>query len=76
VKTFDITKPKIALQLVQQAVAQKWPFRAVVADSLYGEDRGLRGGLRQLQAPYVLALNPAHAWWLTLGVAGSLRETP
>lgn len=27
------TKPKIALQLVQQAVEQQWPFRAVVADS-------------------------------------------
>jgi SRSO17 transposase len=68
------TKPKIALQLVQQAVEQKWPFRAVVADSLYGEDRGLRAGLRQVQVPYVFALNPAHAWWHPEGVAGSLRE--
>ena len=68
------TKPKIALQLVLQAVAQKWPFRAVVADSLYGEDRGLRAGLRQVQVPYVLALNPAHAWWHPEGAAGSLRE--
>ena len=68
------TKPKIALQLVQQAVEQKWSFRAVVADSLYGEDRGLRAGLRQLQVPYVLALNPAHAWWHPEGVAGSVRE--
>jgi hypothetical protein len=68
------TKPKIALQLIHQAVEQKWPFRAVVADSLYGEDRGLRAGLRQLQVPYVLALNPAHAWWHPEGVAGSLRE--
>jgi SRSO17 transposase len=68
------TKPKIALQLVQHAVEQKWPFRAVVADSLYGEDRGLRAGLRQLQVRYVLALNPAHAWWHPEGVAGSLRE--
>lgn len=68
------TKPKIALQLVQHAVEQKWPFRAVVADSLYGEDRALRAGLRQLQVPYVLALNPAHAWWHPEGVAGSLRE--
>jgi hypothetical protein len=68
------TKPQIALQLVQQAVKQKWPFRAVVADSLYGEDRGLKAGLRQLQVSYVLALNPAHAWWHPEGVAGSLRE--
>src|SRR5204863_1850328 len=43
------TKLTIALQLVQQAREQAWPFRAVVADSFYGEDRGLRTGLRQLQ---------------------------
>ena len=68
------TKPQIALQLVQQAKAQGWPFRAVVADSLYGEDRGLRTGLRQVQVPYVLALNPAHAWWHPKSVAGSVKE--
>jgi SRSO17 transposase len=49
------TKPKMALQLVQRAKEQAWPFRAVVADSLYGEDRGLRTGLRQMQVPSVLA---------------------
>jgi SRSO17 transposase len=68
------TKPKIALQLVQHAIQQAWPLRAVVADSLYGEDRGLREGLRQLLVPYVLALNPSHAWWHREGVAGSLQE--
>lgn len=68
------TKPQIALQLVQRAKEQGWPYRAVVADSLYGEDRGLRTGLRQLQAPYVLALNPAHAWWHPKEIAGSLQE--
>jgi DDE superfamily endonuclease len=68
------TKPKIALQLVHQAIQQEWPFRAVVADSLYGEDRGLREGLRKLSAPYVLALNPSHAWWHPEDVAGSLQE--
>jgi len=68
------TKLTIALQLVQQAREQAWPFRAVVADSFYGEDRGLRTGLRQLQVPYVMALNPSHAWWHPEGVAGSLQE--
>jgi SRSO17 transposase len=68
------TKLTIALQLVQQATEQGWPFRAVVADSFYGEDRGLRNGLRKLQVPYVLALNPSHAWWHPEGVAGSLQE--
>jgi len=68
------TKPKIALQLVQEARKLAWPFRAVVADSLYGEDRGLRDGLRKLKVPYVLALNPSHAWWHPEEVAGSLQE--
>jgi hypothetical protein len=68
------TKPKIALQLVHQAVEQKWPFRAVVADPYYGRDRDLREGLRQLQVPYVLALNHVHALLDTEGVAGTLRE--
>ncbi len=56
------TKLKIASQLVQQAVQEGWPFRAVVADSFYGEDRGLRGGLQKLKVPYVMALKPSHAW--------------
>jgi len=68
------TKLKIALQLVQQAIQQGWPFRAVVADSFYGEDRGLRGGLRKLSMPYVMALNPSHAWWHPEDVAGSLQD--
>ena len=42
------TKLKIALQLVQQALQQEWPFRAMVADSFYGEDHGLRRGLQKL----------------------------
>jgi SRSO17 transposase len=50
----------IALQLVQQALQEHWPFRAVVADSFYGEDRGLRGGLRKLSVPYAMALKPSH----------------
>jgi hypothetical protein len=68
------TKLKIALQLVQQAIQQGWPFRAVVADSFYGEDRGLRGGLQKLSVPYVMALKPSHAWWHPEDVAGSLQD--
>src|SRR5947199_6137232 len=64
----------IALQLVQQALQERWPFRAMVADSFYGEDRGLRGGLRKLSVPYVMALKPSHAWWHPEDVAGSLQE--
>jgi SRSO17 transposase len=68
------TKLKIALQLVQQALQEGWPFRAMVADSFYGEDRGLRGELRKLKVPYVMPLKPSHTWWHPKNVAGSLQE--
>jgi DDE superfamily endonuclease len=68
------TKLKIALQLVEQAVKDGWPFRAVVADTFYGEDRGLKRGLRKLGVPYVMALKPSHAWWHPEEVAGTLQD--
>src|SRR5262250_729720 len=37
-----LTKPQIALKLVEQAVTTGIAFRAVVADSLYGEHDGFR----------------------------------
>jgi len=55
---------------VQEAI----PFRAVVADSFYGEERGVREGLRGLSVPYVLALKPSHAWWHPEEVAGTLQD--
>jgi SRSO17 transposase len=68
------TKLKIALQLVQKAVEEGWPFRAVVADNFYGEDRGLKRGLRELGVPYVMALKPSHAWYHPEEVAGTLQD--
>lgn len=68
------TKPQIALDLVQQAVAAGIPFRAVVADSFYGENDGFRTGLQQVGAGYVLALRPSHAWWAPVETTGSLQE--
>jgi DDE superfamily endonuclease len=68
------TKLKIALQLVERALAEGIPFRAVVADSFYGEDRTLRDGLRKLKVPYVMALKPSHAWWHPEDVAGTLQD--
>jgi len=38
------TKPQIALELVQQAVAMQLPFKAVVADCSYGEHREFKQG--------------------------------
>ena len=66
------TKPQIALALVQQAVAGGIPFRAVVADSFYGENEGFPTGLVQLGVGYVLALRPSHAWWALVGQINSL----
>ena len=43
------TKPQLALELVKRAVADTWPFRAIVADALYGENDTFRTGLDTLK---------------------------
>jgi SRSO17 transposase len=68
------TKPQLTLQLVQEAVAAGIPFRAVVADSLYGDNDTFRSGLHDLGVGYVLALKPSHAWWAPVGTVNSLLE--
>ena len=68
------TKPQIAVELVTQAVAAGIPFRAVVADSFYGENDTFRTGLAQLGVGYVLALRPSHAWWAPVGTVNSLVD--
>jgi hypothetical protein len=68
------TKPQIALELVDAALSQDWPFRAVVADCLYGEHHGFTHGLVQRAVPYVLALKPSHAWRAPAGAVGAVRE--
>jgi hypothetical protein len=68
------TKPQIAVDLVTQAVTEELPFRAVVADSFYGENETFRTGLAQLDVGYVLALKPSHAWWAPVGTVNSLEE--
>lgn len=68
------TKLKIAVELVRRAVQTHLPFRAVVADSFYGEDRGVKHGLRELGVGYVLALKPSHEWWHPIRAIGSFQE--
>ncbi len=68
------TKLQIAGELVAAAVADELPFRAVVADSFYGEDAGFRRRLHELQVGYVLALKPSHSWWHQTGTVGALWE--
>src|SRR4051794_18285418 len=51
------TKLQIAGELVVAAVAAELPFRAVVADSFYGEDAGFCQRLYAQRVGYVLALS-------------------
>jgi len=68
------TKLTIALQLVTRAIQAGIPFRAIVADNFYGEDRSLRKAFRALGLGYVMALKPSHDWWHEIGTPGSLKE--
>jgi SRSO17 transposase len=65
------TKLRIASELVELAVERNMPFRAVVADSFYGEDEGFKQRLSELGVGYVMALKPSHAWWHKEGEIGS-----
>src|SRR5215210_5478355 len=68
------TKLKIASQLVEKALERHIPFKAVVADSFYGEDEGFKQSLSELGVGYVVALKPSHAWWHRVGEIGSPWE--
>lgn len=68
------SKPKIALELIERAVELGVPFRAVAADSSYGEHLGFVEGLERLELGYVLALKPSHSWWHAAGEIGSVEE--
>lgn len=68
------TKPQIALELVEQALEQAWPLRAVIADCLYGEHHGFTAGLVQRGVPFVVALKPSHAWWAPREALGAVWE--
>lgn len=68
------TKPAIALELVDQARAQDWPLRAVVADCLYGEHPGFTSGLIARGVPFVVALKPSHGWWAPAEAVGAVWE--
>lgn len=68
------TKLKIACQLVERSVRNGVGFRAVVADSFYGEDEEFRQALSGLGVGYVLALKQSHSWWHKEGTIGALWE--
>jgi hypothetical protein len=69
------TKLKIARELVELSTVEEGiPFKAVVADSFYGEDEDFKCSLEELKVGYVLALKPSHAWWHKIGEVGSPYE--
>lgn len=71
------TKPQIALELVKREVAAGTRFKAVVADSFYGENDTFVSGLTQHEGGpigFVLALPRSHCWWHLEGQVGSLLE--
>lgn len=57
------TKPQLALELVQAARVAGIPFRAVVADSLYGEHPEFTRTMWQADIPFVLAVKPSEVVW-------------
>jgi hypothetical protein len=59
---------------VEKALQRSIPFRAVVADSFYGEDEGFKQSLSEQGVGYVMALKPSHTWWHRVGEIGSPWE--
>jgi SRSO17 transposase len=57
------TKLKIGADLAGQAREAGFCFRAVVADSAYGDQDGFRGELSDAGLPYVMALKPRRGTW-------------
>jgi hypothetical protein len=57
------TKLKIAADLAARAAAAGFAFRAVAADSAYGDQDGFRSELSEAGLPFVMALKPSRGTW-------------
>jgi DDE superfamily endonuclease len=57
------TKLQIGAALAIQARAAGFVFRAVAADSAYGDQDGFRGELAEAGLPFVMALKPRRGTW-------------
>src|SRR5713226_8413237 len=57
------TKLKIGADLAVRARDAGFAFRAVVADSAYGDQDGFRGELAEAGLPFVMALKPRRGTW-------------
>jgi SRSO17 transposase len=68
------TKPQIAVELVESARAASIPFRAAVADCLYGENADFEGAMWSAKVPYVLSLRPHKGRWVEEEAAHTPEE--
>ena len=57
------TKLAIGAELAVRARAAGFVFRAVVADSAYGDQDGFRAELAEAGLPFVMALKPRRGTW-------------
>jgi SRSO17 transposase len=57
------TKLAIGADLAVRARAAGFTFRAVAADSAYGDQDGFRGELAEAGLPFVMAVKPRHGTW-------------
>jgi len=57
------TKLAIGADLAVRAQDAGFVFRAVCADSAYGDQDGFRGELAEAGLPFVMALKPRHGTW-------------
>ena len=57
------TKPQLAQQMIERAVAAQVPLAWITGDEVYGDHRSLRVWLEQQGVPFVLAVRSnAHVW--------------
>ncbi len=68
------TKPQIGVDLIDAALAAGVSFRAVVADSFYGENLGFAEALHAAELPYVVALKATHAIWASADAVHNPQE--
>jgi hypothetical protein len=57
------TKPRLAVELVDAALAAGVSFRAVVTDCTYGENPTFEGALWSAGLPFVMGLKPSTGTW-------------
>lgn len=68
------TKPQIAAELVKEAAAAGIPFRAVVADCLYGDNLTFEDSLAEATLPFVLSVKPSRSIWAPIDAVHSPKE--